>query len=64
VTGHIGPAMELKAKVWLERRGRFVLGDGGVALLELVDELRAEGHRIGGSLFVPSGCWFPCRPLP
>jgi len=44
--------MELKAKVWLERRGRFVLGDGGVALLELVDRtgsIQEAARRLGWS---------------
>ncbi len=44
--------MELKAKVWLERRGRFVLGDGGVALLEMVDRtgsIQEAARRLGWS---------------
>ena len=44
--------MELKAKVWVERRGRFVLGDGGVSLLELIDRtgsIQAAARRLGWS---------------
>ncbi len=44
--------MELKAKVWLERRGRFVLGDGGVGLLELIERtgsIQAAARRLGWS---------------
>ena len=44
--------MELKAKVWVERRGRFVVGDGGVALLELVDRtgsIQEAARRLGWS---------------
>ena len=44
--------MELKAKVWVERRGRFVLGDGGVALLEMVDRtgsIQGAARRLGWS---------------
>ena len=29
--------MDLKIKVWLEQQGRFVVGDGGVTLLEMID---------------------------
>ena len=44
--------MELKAKVWVERRGRFVLGDGGVALLEQIDRtgsIQEAARRLGWS---------------
>jgi len=44
--------MELKTKVWLERRGRFVLGDGGVSLLDLVDRtgsIQEAARRLGWS---------------
>ncbi len=44
--------MELKAKVWVERRGRFVVGDGGVALLDLIDRtgsIQAAARRLGWS---------------
>jgi molybdate transport system regulatory protein len=44
--------MELKAKVWVERRGRFVLGDGGVGLLEQIDRtgsIQAAARRLGWS---------------
>lgn len=44
--------MELKAKVWVERGGRFVLGDGGVGLLELIDRtgsIREAARRLGWS---------------
>jgi molybdate transport system regulatory protein len=52
MVGHIEAAMELKAKVWIERRGRFVLGDGGVALLEMIDgtgSIQAAARRLGWS---------------
>ena len=45
-------AMELKAKVWLERQGRFVLGDGGVTLLETLDRtgsIQEAARRLGWS---------------
>lgn len=44
--------MELKAKVWVERRGRFVVGDGGVTLLELIDgtgSIQEAARRLGWS---------------
>lgn len=44
--------MELKAKVWVERRGRFVVGDGGVALLEMIEgtgSIQAAARRLGWS---------------
>lgn len=44
--------MDLKAKVWVERRGRFVVGDGGIGLLELIDRtgsIQAAARRLGWS---------------
>jgi len=44
--------MDLKAKVWLERRGRFVVGDGGVRLLEMVERtgsIQEAARRLGWS---------------
>ena len=44
--------MELKAKVWVERRGRFVVGDGGVDLLDLIDRtgsIQEAARRLGWS---------------
>ncbi len=48
----IGAGMEWQAKVWLERRGRFVLGDGGVRLLDLVERtgsIQAAARKLGWS---------------
>lgn len=44
--------MELKAKVWVEQRGHFVVGDGGVGLLELIDRtgsIQEAARRLGWS---------------
>jgi molybdate transport system regulatory protein len=46
------PALQLRTKVWLERDGRFVIGDGGLQLLLEVEargSLLAAARRIGWS---------------
>ena len=31
--------LQLKSKTWLEANGKFIIGEGGIALLEAIDEL-------------------------
>lgn len=51
---HVMAAMKLKAKVWLERRGRFFGGDGGVPVLKMVHRTGCieRGARPGRVLWV------------
>lgn len=47
-----GPPLQLRTKVWLERDGRFVIGDGGLQLLLAVEargSLLAAARQIGWS---------------
>ena len=44
--------MTVRTKVWLERDGRFVIGEGGLGLLEAIGHcgsLRAAAQRVGWS---------------
>ena len=34
-------ALQIRTKVWLERDGTFVIGDGGLDLLQRIQELRS-----------------------
>lgn len=44
--------LELKAKTWLEANGKFIVGEGGIALLEAIHELgsiQGAARRVGWS---------------
>ncbi len=49
---HRSYRVRVRGKVWLEVRGRFVVGDGGVRLLRAIDatgSVRAAAARVGWS---------------
>ncbi len=44
--------LEVKSKTWLEANGKFIIGEGGMSLLELIDELgsiQEAARRLGWS---------------
>ena len=44
--------LQLKSKTWLEANGKFIIGEGGIALLEAIDQLgsiREAARQLGWS---------------
>jgi molybdate transport system regulatory protein len=44
--------LQMKSKTWLEADGKFIIGEGGIALLEVIDELgsiQQAARRLGWS---------------
>ena len=44
--------LQLKSKTWLEANGKFIIGEGGIALLEAIDQLgsiQEAARRLGWS---------------
>jgi len=44
--------LEVRSKTWLEVNGRFIIGEGGIALLEAIDDLGSiqdAARRLGWS---------------
>ena len=44
--------LQIKLKTWLEANGRFIIGEGGIGLLEAIDELgsiQQAARRLGWS---------------
>jgi len=44
--------LQVKSKVWLEANGRFIIGEGGITLLEAIDRLgsiQKAARRLGWS---------------
>lgn len=44
--------LEVRSKTWLEANGKFIIGEGGIALLEAIDEhgsIQEAARRLGWS---------------
>jgi len=44
--------LQVKSKVWLEAKGKFIIGEGGITLLEAIDRLgsiQKAARRLGWS---------------
>jgi molybdate transport system regulatory protein len=44
--------LQLKSKTWLEANGKFIIGEGGIALLEAIDQrgsIREAAKQLGWS---------------